>query len=57
LLRSFTGVVIFKGTFEDNSYIFIVQEDCKKGDLFKRVLRAGGILPERVVVTEVSPGA
>jgi len=49
----FTGVVIFKGTFEDNSYIFIVQEDCKKGDLFKRVLRAGGILPERVVVTEI----
>eukprot|EP00873_Tetraselmis_striata_P004935 jgi/Tetstr1/425199/TSEL_015660.t1 len=49
----FTGVVIFKGTFEDSGHIFIVQEDCKKGDLFKRVLRAGGILPERVVITDI----
>lgn len=44
----------FLGTFEDNKNIYIVQENCTKGDLFKRVLRAGGILPERVVVSEVS---
>ena len=50
---SFCRCVGYLGTFEDNRNIYIVQENCSKGDLFKRVLRAGGILPERVIINEV----
>ena len=50
---SFCRCVGYLGSFEDNRNIYIVQENCSKGDLFKRVLRAGGILPERVIINEV----
>mmetsp|Transcript_28937 Transcript_28937/g.81497 ORF Transcript_28937/g.81497 Transcript_28937/m.81497 type:complete len:483 (+) Transcript_28937:151-1599(+) len=49
----FSRVVSFLGTFEDAHIIYIVQENCSKGDLFKRLMSAGGILPERVVVSEI----
>jgi len=45
--------VSFLGSFEDKEKIYIVQESCQRGDLFKRVLRAGGILPERIVASEI----
>ena len=47
-------MVGFLGSFEDGQHIFLVQEHCAKGDLFKALLRQGGAMPEHRVCTEVS---
>ena len=47
-------MVGFLGSFEDGQHIFLVQEHCAKGDLFKALLRQGGAMPEHRVCTEAS---
>lgn len=53
-MKRFTGVVAFFGTFEDDECIYIVQENCGRGDLFKEMIRQGGVMKEMHVCTEVS---
>uniref|UniRef100_A0A061QZC9 Protein kinase domain-containing protein n=1 Tax=Tetraselmis sp. GSL018 TaxID=582737 RepID=A0A061QZC9_9CHLO len=47
------GVVGFAGSFEDSKCIYIVQEDCSKGDLFQMLNDNGGIMREQDVVRKV----
>ena len=47
------GAVRILGDFEDAAAIYIVQEVCAKGDLFKKLIRAGGALDEGYVAGEV----
>ena len=47
------GAVKLRGTFEDATAIYLVQEACAKGDLFKKLIRAGGALEEGYVAREV----
>lgn len=49
----FPGVIGLRGTFEDRQYIYIVQDKCSKGDLFKQLLRKGGTMEESRVCSEV----
>lgn len=53
LFRSYSGSVKLLGTFEDTEAIYLVQEVCSKGDLFKKLIRSGGTLDEKFVASEV----
>lgn len=50
---SYAGAVKLLGTFEDAEAIYLVQETCSKGDLFKKLIRSGGTLDEKFVAGEV----
>lgn len=47
------GIVRFAGSFEDDRVIYIVQEDCSKGDLFQLMNACGGRMAEKDVVRKV----
>ncbi|KIY92941.1 Serine/threonine-protein kinase Nek1 [Monoraphidium neglectum] len=49
----YEGAVKIQGTFEDAGAIYIVQEVCAKGDLFKKLIRNGGMLDDKYVAAEV----
>ncbi|KAI8467878.1 MAG: kinase-like domain-containing protein, partial [Monoraphidium minutum] len=49
----YEGAVKILGTFEDGGAIYIVQEVCAKGDLFKKLIRSGGVLDDKYVAGEV----
>ncbi|GBF94873.1 aurora protein [Raphidocelis subcapitata] len=49
----YDGAVKLHGTFEDGAAIYLVQEICAKGDLFKKLIRSGGTLEEPYVAGEV----
>ncbi|GBF92565.1 aurora-like kinase [Raphidocelis subcapitata] len=49
----YDGAVKILGSFEDGGAIYIVQEICAKGDLFKKLIRSGGTLEEAYVAGEV----
>ncbi|PRW60617.1 D-lactate dehydrogenase [Chlorella sorokiniana] len=51
--QRFTGAVQLLGAFEDDSHIYLVQESCAGGDLYKRLVRAGGVLSEGEVARDV----
>eukprot|EP00877_Chromochloris_zofingiensis_P012129 jgi/Chrzof1/716/Cz01g26040.t1 len=51
---SYTGAVKLLGTFEDLTAIYLVQELCQKGDLFQRLIRAGGVMDEKFVAGQVT---
>jgi len=51
--RSHAGTVKLYGTFEDETAVYLVQEICARGDLFKKLIRNGGSLDERYVASEV----
>ncbi|KAI8463587.1 MAG: hypothetical protein J3K34DRAFT_526873 [Monoraphidium minutum] len=48
------GSVRLHGAFEDDDAIYLVQEICAKGDLFKTMIRSGGTLDERYVAAAVT---
>ncbi|KAF6263970.1 kinase-like domain-containing protein [Scenedesmus sp. NREL 46B-D3] len=50
---NYDGAVKLLGHFEDSTTIYLVQEMCAKGDLFKRLIRSGGMLDEKFVAGEV----
>lgn len=47
------GTVQLLGTFEDLTAIYLVQETCSKGDLFKKLIKNGSMLEEKFVDVEV----
>lgn len=47
------GIVRFAGSFEDDRVIYIVQEDCSKGDLFQLMNACGGRMAEKDVARKV----
>ena len=51
------GVVRFMGSFEDAKCIYIVQEDCSKGDLFQLLNDCGGVMQEGDVVLKARSAA
>ncbi|WIA42359.1 hypothetical protein OEZ86_008368 [Tetradesmus obliquus] len=50
---NYDGAVKLLGHFEDSTTIYLVQELCAKGDLFKRLIRYGGMMDEKFVAGEV----
>lgn len=42
------------GSFEDAAALYLVQEWCREGDLYRYMLRRGGTLPEWHVRQHVS---
>ncbi|KAL4447603.1 hypothetical protein ABPG75_004822 [Micractinium tetrahymenae] len=51
--QRFTGTVQLLGAFEDEDHIYLVQESCTGGDLYGRLVRAGGLLAEAEVCRDV----
>lgn len=51
--QRFSGAVRLLGTFEDEGHIYLVQESCAGGDLYRRLVRAGGTLGEAEVCRDV----
>ena len=54
LCRRLPGIVPLLGSFEDDASVCLVQELCGRSDLFKRLVLAGGTLPESEVCNTVS---
>eukprot|EP00775_Hariotina_reticulata_P002763 gene2763-3057_t len=53
---NYDGCVRLLGHFEDDTVIYIVQEICAKGDLFKKLIRNGGMLDDRYVAGQFKLG-
>eukprot|EP00879_Flechtneria_rotunda_P025364 GHRR01026948.1.p1 GENE.GHRR01026948.1~~GHRR01026948.1.p1 ORF type:complete len:577 (+),score=183.94 GHRR01026948.1:694-2424(+) len=50
---NYDGAVKLYGHFEDDTHIYLVQQVCAQGDLFKKLTLAGGRMDEKYVAGEV----